>query len=332
MKMRQRYGNQIVLFSVAVLLFALSSVQAQVRVMPESVPTNSAIQPQAMSVSAAPEPAHLSDETLIGGGDLIEVSVYGAPDFTKVESRVSSQGEISLPMLGPVRVTGLSPEQAEKLVASKLEQGKFFNDPHVSVFVKEYATQGVSVLGEVLKPGVYPVLGARQLFDAISLAGGLTPKAGSVISVTHRGETTTSIQVPISNDPEKTASSNVKVYPGDTIFVPRAGIVYVVGDVKMPGGFVLDNSSRMTVLKAVAMAQGANPTAALGNSKLVRKTPKGQEEQPLDLKQIMTGKSPDVAMLPDDIVFIPNSAAKSATRRGLEMILQTATGMAIYRP
>jgi polysaccharide biosynthesis/export protein len=326
----KKYGNQQVLFSIVALLIALSTAQGQVRIKPESAPASPVIQP--LDNAAATAPAQPAEESLIGGGDLLEVSVYGAPEFTKVETRVSSQGEISLPMLGAVQVAGLTTRQAEKLVAGKLTEGKFFNGPNVSIFAKEYATQGVSVLGEVLKPGVYPILGARQLFDAISLAGGLTPRAGSVIAVTHRGEHTTALQVPVSNDPEKSAVSNVKVYPGDTIFVPRAGIIYVVGDVRTPGGFVLDNSSRMTVLKAIAMAQGVNPTASLDKAKLVRKTPKGQEEQPLELKKIMAGKSPDVAMQPDDIVFVPNSAAKSAGRRGMEAILQAATGLAVYHP
>lgn len=331
MNTRRKCRTGAVLFSVVALLVTLASAQAPNRITPEEIRTTSAMAPMSSTANPGP-PQQPAEEPLIGGGDLLEVSVYGAPDFSKLESRVSSQGDISLPMVGAVHVGGLSASKAEQLVARKLSDAQLFENPRVSIFVKEYATQGVSVLGEVLKPGIYPVLGARQLFDAISLAGGLTPKAGNVISVTHRGEDATPIQVAISNDPAKSSASNVRVYPGDTIFVPRGGIVYVVGDVKTPGGFVLDNSSRMTVLKAIAMAQGANPTAALQNSKLVRKTPQGQEEQPLDLKKILAGKSPDVAMLPDDIVFVPNSAAKSATRRGLEAILQTATGVAIYHP
>jgi polysaccharide biosynthesis/export protein len=343
MNTHQYSGTQVMLFTIVVLLIALSSAQAQTRVMPESGQSPATIQPATgtpaasavtpvSGTAAGAKQTQPSGEVRIGSGDLLEVSVFGAPEFQKVEARVSSQGEISLPMLGPVHVAGVNAEQAEKLVADQLSKRQLFNEPHVTIFVKEYATQGVSVLGEVLKPGVYPVLGERQLFDAISLAGGLTPKAGSVVSVTHRTENAQSIQVAISNDPEKSAASNVKVYPGDTIFVPRAGIVYVIGDVKTPGGFVIDNSSRMTVLKAVALAQGANSTASLNSAKLVRKTPTGQEEKPLELKKILTGKSPDVAMQADDIVFVPNSAPKSATKRGLEAILQTATGVAIYHP
>lgn len=349
MKMQQRSRVRALIFTTAVLLIVLSWAQAQTRVMPEAGPLPTTIQPAtgtpaassvAPAMSAATvtsttttaKPAQPSGEVRIGSGDLVEVSVFGAPEFQKVEARVSSQGEISLPILGAVRISGLNTEQAEKVVADQLSKRQLFNDPHVTIFVKEYATQGVSVLGEVLKPGVYPVLGERQLFDAISLAGGLTPKAGSVVSVTHRTENAQPIQVPISNDPEKSAASNIKVYPGDTIFVPRAGIVYVVGDVKTPGGFVIDNSSHMTVLKAIALAQGANSTASLNNAKLVRKTATGQQEQQLELKKIFTGKSPDVPLQADDIVFVPNSAPKSATKRGLEAILQTATGVAIYHP
>ncbi len=267
----------------------------------------------------------------IGEGDLLEVSVYGAPDFEKKEVRVSGTGDIVLPMIGREHVQGLTVQQAQELVAKKLTEGEFYNNPQVSIFIKEYIGEGVSVLGEVQKPGVYPLLGQHRLFDAISMAGGTTPKAGRVVTISRRADPTKPITVTLGNDFQGSTEGNVEVFPGDTVMVSKAGIVYVVGDVKLPGGFVMEHGS-MTVLQAVALAQGANPTAALNSSKLIRKVDGNQQEVPIQLKEILSSKSPDVKVQPDDIVFIPNSAAKSAMRRSLEMIVQTASGMAIYHP
>src|SRR5260370_16144556 len=133
-------------------------------------------------------------DILIGAGDLLEVSLYGMPDF-KTDVRVNSGGEISLPMLGTVAVSGLSVEQAETLIERKLSQKGLFNDPHGTVFEKEYATQGISVLGEGQKPGIYPLLVSRKLSDATSAAGGTTPKAGRQALVARRNDPQHSIRV-----------------------------------------------------------------------------------------------------------------------------------------
>jgi polysaccharide biosynthesis/export protein len=268
-------------------------------------------------------------EMLIGGGDLLQVSVYGS-DFDK-QVRVTDGGDISLPLLGTVKIAGLSVPEAEKVVARQLSRGGYFNDPQVSIFDREYATQGISVLGEVQKPGIYPLPGARTLFDAISAAGGTTQKAGDEATITHRDDPRHSEVVHLSYNSGSSAQSNVRVSPGDTVVVSKAGIVYVVGDVKQPAGLVMENS-QMTVLQAIAMAQGTNPTAKLNGSKVIRKTLNGQEEIPIRLKKILQAKATDFPLQPGDILFIPNSAAKSAGRRGLDAIVQAAVGAAIYRP
>jgi len=269
-------------------------------------------------------------ELLIGAGDLIEVSLYGVPDF-KTDVRVNSAGEISLPMLGTVAVGGLSVEQAGLLIERKLTQKGLFNDPHVTVFEREYATQGISVLGEVQKPGIYPLLGSRKLFDAISAAGGTTPKAGRYVLVTRRDDPQHPVRVPLSTGAPESMENNVSVEPGDTIVVSKAGIVYVVGDVRQPGGFVMENGKDITVLQAIALAQGIGPNAALNGAKLVRKTPGGPKEVPLALKKILSAKAPDPQLQADDIVFVPDSAGKGAFKRGAEAALQAATGIAIWR-
>jgi polysaccharide biosynthesis/export protein len=302
---------------------------AQDRVASLEVRTE-APRPAAETTSAATRSTSSPPDLLIGAGDLLEVSLYGMPDF-KTDVRVNSGGEISLPMLGTVAVSGLSVEQAETLIAHKLTEKGLFNDPHVTVFEKEYATQGISVLGEVQKPGIYPLLGSRKLFDAISVAGGTTPKAGRYALITRRNDPQRPVQVPLLTGAADAMQNNVVVEPGDTILVSKAGVVYVVGDVHMPGGYIMENGNDITVMKAIALAQGTNPNAALNAARLIRKTPEGPKDVPLDLKKIMAAKAPDPQLQPDDVVFVPNSAGKSAAKRGAEAVLQMATGIAIWR-
>jgi polysaccharide export outer membrane protein len=315
----------------ALLLLALSSTHGFAQnpvvspeVRPEVPSSASQATPVAARIAGSPK------DLLIGAGDLLEVSLYGMPDF-KTEVRVSSGGEISLPMLGTVAVAGLSVEQAETLIERKLSQKNLFNDPHVTVFEKEYATQGISLLGEVQRPGIYPLLGSRKLYDAISAAGGTTPKAGRYVLITRRNDPQHSVRVPLLTGAPESMENNVTVEPGDTILVSKAGVVYVVGDVHQPGGFVMENGNDITVLKAIALAQGTNPNAALDSARVIRKTPEGPQDVPLSLKKIMAAKAPDIQLQADDVVFVPGSAGKSAAKRGAEAILQMATGVAIWR-
>ncbi len=187
------------------------------------------------------------------------------------------------------------------------------------------------MLGEVTKPGIYPLLGTHTLFDAISAAGGVTPKAGKKVMIMRRGETQAQVvEMPIGV--KDWSQSNVEVRPGDTVMISKAGIVYVVGDVKLPGGFVMENA-KMTVLQAVALAQGTNPTASLGKTKLIRKNASGvQQETPIALDKIYSAKTPDMPLEAEDILFVPNSKAKTGFRKGLDTILSTASGMAIFHP
>ena len=280
--------------------------------------------PGAMSTAASPA------DLRIGVGDLLEIAVFGAPDFDRMV-RVSSSGEVTLPLVGPVKLAGTTTAEAEKLLEKKLLDGGFFNDPHVSVFEKEYQTQGVSVLGEVQKPGIYPMLGSHKLFDVISASGGTTPKAGNQVTITHRDRNQPSQNLTLAGNGSDSTSNNPDILPGDTVVIQKAGVVYVVGDVHMPGGFVMDKP-QLTVLQALAMAQGANSTAKLDKAKLIRRNGNERQEVPIELKKILSSKSPDLNLQADDILFVPNSAAKSAMHRGLEAIVQAATGVAIYHP
>jgi polysaccharide export outer membrane protein len=187
-------------------------------------------------------------------------------------------------------------------------------------------------LGEVQKPGIYPMLGAHKLFDLISAAGGTTPKAGKTVLISHRDGPPRELNLNTTADAAEWAATDVEIAPGDTILVNKAGIVYVVGDVRLPGGFVMDSGTDMTVLQALSLAQGPNPTASLDHAKLIHKTSSGPIEEQVSLKKILASKSSDLKLQSEDILFVPSSAAKSIARRSLDTIVQAAVGAAIYRP
>ena len=268
-------------------------------------------------------------DLMIGNGDLLQVGVFGSTDFDN-QVRVGATGDVSLPLIGSVHVSGLTPEKAQKLIRDKLVQSNFYKDPQVSVFVKEYASGGVYVLGEVQKPGFYPLLNVRRLLEALSIAGGTTPKAGRTVTITNPNHPQRAISLTLSNQLNKSAQVNVEIMPGDTIMVSKAELVYVVGDVRLPTGVVMENGD-LTILQAIAMAQGTNSTAALDRAKLIRRTAAGPQEIPFSLKKILAAQAEDLKLQPDDIVFIPGSATKNAAKRGIEAVLQAATGIAIYR-
>jgi len=263
----------------------------------------------------------------IGIGDLLQITMFGTQDFNS-DFRVSPSGDISVPPLGMVHVAGLSTSEAERSIEDQLREGGFYREPRISVFQKEYATQGVSILGEVKNPGVYPLLADRHLLDLLSQAGGLTPNASKTISVTHAGASTPSV-VTLSKDPELAATSNPAILPGDTVVVATAGVVYVIGDVNKPGGFVINDN--LTVLQALALAGGNTPMAALDKAQVVRQVKGTRESVPISLKRILNGRDKDIRLQPEDILFIPSSAGKNAVSRSMQAILQAAVGVAIYR-
>lgn len=266
----------------------------------------------------------------LGAGDLIQVSVYNVPELdTKL--RVSTTGEIYLPLIDYVHVSGLTLDEAEAVIERRLDRGGFVKNPHVQIFVQEYNSAGASVLGEVTKPGVYPILGDQKLFSLISTAGGLTDRAGKSITVTHRDQAP--VAVPISHNIEDHPESNITVLPGDIVTIRRADIVYVVGEVNRPSGFLMD-SGHISVLQAIALAGGTNSTAKLNAARIVRKGPSGPIIVPVQLKKLMEAKISDLPMEADDILFVPTSARKLMQARTAEAAVQmaTAAGIVAIRP
>jgi len=257
----------------------------------------------------------------LGVGDLVELTVYDVPDLTG-KTRVSSNGDLYCALIGPTHVAGLTTEEAAKLIQERLSA--FLKDPYVSLFVTEYASQGASLLGEVSKPGVYPVMGEQHLFDLISAAGGLSERAGQSMTLTHRSDPDQPITLPLSRNLSDHPESNVKVFPGDTLVVSKADIVYVVGDVAHPSGLLM-NANGITVLEAVAMAGGTSRTAKLNSTKILHKGPGGMTETPVQLKKILRAQAPDLSLQANDILVVPSSAGKILAGRTLEAAIQAAT-------
>lgn len=288
----------------------------------------------AMPASSKSAPVELSSSVgahalRISAGDLLDLAVFDTPELS-AKLRVDEHGNISLPLAGVVSVSGMTAEQAGVAIEAHLRQTDILKDPHVSVTVLEYATQGVTVVGEVKSPGVYPLLGVHGLLDLISAAGGVTPNAGKAVTITHRSDPDHPVIANVDSKPGSNAGLGIDVRPGDTIMVSHAGIVYVVGDVNKPGGFLIENNDRLSVMQAIALAQGTNRTASLNHAKLIRKGDSGRQEVSVPLSKILDAKAPDLLLADGDILFVPSSAAKNALRN-MESILPSVAGAAIYR-
>jgi polysaccharide export outer membrane protein len=259
---------------------------------------------------------------------LLDVKVFDVPELSQTV-RVSDRGDAVLTFLGSIPIAGLTTAEAQTLVENRLRDGNFVRQPQVSIVIDEYGTQGVSVLGQVSKPGVYPVLGSRTLLDVISAAGGITPLAAHEATIKRRkGEEVFTSS--LSDNPGELLASNVELWPGDTVIVPKAGIVYVIGDVGRPGGFVMENNGRVTLVQAVALAAGVNRTAAQTKARVIRKTASGYNDMPVDLKRILQGKAPDMPLEREDIVYVPPSTARSIAFHAPQVLESAASSAMIY--
>jgi polysaccharide biosynthesis/export protein len=277
--------------------------------------------------AAQSRPTNNSSPLRLGPGDLIEVSIYNVPELS-TKARVGNQGDIYLPLIDYVNIGGLTVEEAQALIQKRLEDGGFVRDAHVTIFLDESASQGVTILGEVAKPGIYPAQGQRKLYDLISAAGGFTASAGRKVSVIRQARQSDPTTIDLPRNLADDLRDNIDIFPGDTITVPRAPIIYVVGDVGHPTGLLVDNGS-LTVLQALALAGGTNHTAKMSATRIIRKGPTGMTETKVPLKKMLEAKAPDINLQADDILFVPLSGARVAAGPGLQAAIATATGLAV---
>lgn len=289
-----------------------------------------------------------SPQYTLGAGDLLSLHVQDLDDVSNKPVRIDPSGNLDLPLIGRIPVAGLTVEQFRQELSEKLV--KYIESPQIAISVLEYHSQPVSILGSVNSPGVQQLQGPKRLLDLISSAGGLKPEAGSKITITRQvkwgaipvagSHTDSSGQFFIAEVPtdeltvSQNPSLNIDMRPNDTVTVPKADIVYVMGQVKRAGGFPITSNQSMSLLKAVALAEGLDRDAAPNKARIMRASHTGSDPvpgTPVDLKMILAGKAPDVQLHADDVLFIPDSATRSGTRRFAEAAIQVATGVAIYR-
>lgn len=285
---------------------------------------------------------------VLGPEDQITVSVL---DLDEVKSdkpvRVDFRGDINLPIVGRVHASGVTLEQLEAELAKRFKV--VLQDPQVTVTLQDFRSQPVSILGAVKNPGVHQVHGRKTLYEILSLAGGLNADAGNSVKITRKKSAGI---LPLTNAQDdatgqyrvgdlnirgvmeaKNPNDNITIYPYDVISVPKADLVYVIGAVRKSGGFVLSERETISVLQALSLAEGLDRIAAAKAAKILREQ-KGSDQRteiPVDVKLILEGKGKDVALLANDILFIPASGSRNVALRSLEAAIQIGTGVAIYR-
>jgi len=268
------------------------------------------------------------ESLLLAPGDLVHIAVFDVPEMEQ-HVRITDDGAIHLALIGQVAVIGMTPSNAARKVADLLTAGSFIQHAQVSILVEQYASAAISVSGQVEHPGSYPVTTPRNIMDVLSMAGGLTPIADIHLTLKRRGDFGETLYVAIPNNADAALTNSVMVYPGDLVIVPKAGLVYVLGDAARPGGYVMNDDAHLTVLQAVALAGGTTKTAAEGRVCLVRQSISGPQEIQLHLKEMERGTQADLLLKAEDVIYIPYSTAKNIML-GASAILSSAGGAAIY--
>jgi polysaccharide export outer membrane protein len=283
----------------------------------------------------------ISDYT-IGADDILTVTVADAPEFGG-KFRVSDSGFIEIQGISePISAAGKSTSQLAVEIRKALIGAKQLRDPRVTVFIEEFRSRVVTVLGSVTKPGVYPLEKHTTVLDALSLAGGALPNAGNVLTIVRgpasaeaSGTAPGSVQIiDVSRILSgESAFSNVEVRTGDVINVSVAQVVYVVGAVVKPGGYPMnDPTAGVSIVQAVTLAQGFTPQASTHRGLIIRQSTSGsaRQEIPVDISQMMDGKQTDLVLAPNDILVIPESNFKKSLKVLGDVAMAAVNGIAIY--
>ena len=286
-----------------------------------------------------------ADSVLLGPDDRITVRCLNADEFPQTPMRIDGDGGVTLPFIGRITLAGLSIPEAEEKIASNLS--RYIRNPEVSVNIVESNSQPVSVLGAVNKPGSYQLEGVKTLSELIGMAGGLRSDAGHVLRIS-RNKEFGSLPLPgVAEDPSggfymadidaddviqsRRPALNIAAKPYDVISILQADIVYVVGQVRKPGGFTVNSHEGMSILEALSLAEGLDHTAAPKKARIIRQDKAtGRQDIPVDLEAILSGKTEDIQLRGSDVLFVPNNTSKSVAARTAEAMIQAATGIVIY--
>lgn len=339
-----------VLIILLLPLVNLSAQRADTRVQSiqptQPVPAASPSAPPT-ATSTAPASAPTPSTYLLGPDDQITIQGPEMDEVTNRPYRVDPDGYVSMPMLGRVKAGGLTIGDFETQL--NLAAAKYVRNPQLVASVAEFHSQPISVVGAVNQPGAQQLQGKKTLMQVISMVGGFRSDAGNTLTVTRESQWG---PLPLPNattDPsgkysvaeisvpellqEKNPQLNIPIMPNDVITIPVSDTVYVVGDVHKPGGFLLGEHKNMTVLQAVAMAEGVSGTSDSKHSRIIHHAadPNQRFETPVNVKLILAGKQQDLPLDGGDILFVPGSISKKAGLRTVEAAIQTASGLAIWR-
>jgi len=333
------------------LLAGLTSVWAQQSAAPV-LPSAGASKPAAAGALPDAHKAGVGDYA-VSPEDLLEITVMDVPEVSRTY-RVSSNGFLTLPLLPePVAAAGETLDQLSRLIATKFHDAGMLNNAQVTVTLRETRLHAVLVSGEVKRAQAYPVYGPTRLLDILVQAGGLSDGAGND-AIIMRGDIGTradleeSARAGTANAPprERTFTldirklvetgddkTNILLYPGDRVTIQRAALVYIMGAVIRPGGYVLNESRQnITVLKALAMAGDVSNVAKKDRITILRKDPalegEKREEIPVNYKAMVKGQIADVRLMPDDILYVPESSKLKAWRTSVNSAVQMTTMMA----
>ena len=329
-------------FFILLLLTSLIAAQDQPRSGHLQVPPSGAEASLPLSAHVDPAPSNY----ILGPDDQITLFVSDLDEISNKPMRIDMRGDLTLPLAGRVHAAGFTADQLESEITDRLT--KYLRNPEVVVSITDFRSQPISILGAVMQPGVHQLLGHKTLFEVLSEAGGLRPDAGNTVKITRNlkwgeiplpdAKTDPTGQFSIASISSKSImeatnpAENIAIKPDDVISVPKADLVYCIGSVHKPGGFVLGQDESLSALQVLSLAEGLDAKAAADKAKIMRAVPGSatRTEIPVNLKQLMAGKAPDLPLKSDDILFVPNSAAKSVAARTAEAALQIGTGIAIY--
>jgi polysaccharide export outer membrane protein len=304
--------------------------------------------PRSSQAPASEQLVQSNPTYVLGADDQLSIHVTDLDELSDKSVRVDPNGMIELPFAGRLQAAGLTIEQVSRSIAQKLSP--YIQNPQITINVLEYRSRPVSILGSVNSPGVQLLSGPKRLIDVISLAGGLKPDAGPKVTITRemrwgvlplpnarvditsRFSTADVLLQPLTSG--QNPSVNIEIRPNDVVSVPKAFVVYVLGEVKKAGGFTLDAEEDISLVRALSLAQGMTIQAAPKKARILRagedRKSKPIEEQ-VDVTQVLAGKASDPILHPNDILFVPNNISGSAMKRALEAAVQIGTGVVIFR-
>lgn len=367
MKLHIRYICMLAALT-ACLLISIKPVVAQQTDVLQQDPNTAQEQDAGSGVQAEEPNATPSDgQAVLGGGmigpdyklgpeDVLTLTVFNLPEMTQTV-RVENDGSIALKLLGHVKVAGLTTSQLRDMLQTDL--GKtYLQDPHVTIFIKQFHSTPVSIVGAVAKPGLYQLPGPRTLIQVLAMAGGTNlpgtaagnmqggAPAGRWAYITRKDGFADLTPV---NGIQKIAPDQVKVdlgrllyshdtalditvKPFDTITISKAGVVYVVGDVQKAGGFTLEDVDHLTALQALSLAQGCSTSCNMHHDEIIHTSPDGTRQVSfVNLGKVMKGKAKDPILTANDMLVVPSSSMKAFAYSGVGTALSTVSGLIIWR-